>query len=188
MTFEEFWNRYYEDVVGDLVRFGRLREDAEELASDALQATWKKLDTIRRPESPWVYLRTSARRRAINHHRNAHRLHNDESLLDPFDDLHDKTSDSTPEAMAIAREAVAQLRAGIRSVMNELPEETRLYIVLRHRGYKYEQIASLLGVRVPAVQSRLYRATQRFEERLGPPPRGLTWIELAGELTDDHED
>lgn len=187
MTFEEFWNRYYEDVVADLVRFGRLPEDAEELASDALQATWQKIDTIR-PEARWVYLRMTARRRAMNHHRHAHTHARDESLRSPFDDLREKSNRSTPEDLAIAREIIAEVHAGIRSVMDELPEETRLYIVLRHRNYGYEQIARLLGVRLPAVQSRLYRATKRFEERLGPPPQGLTWIELAGEMTDDHKD
>lgn len=186
MTYEELWKRYYKDLVDDLVRYGRLPEDAEELASDAVDATWRRIDKIR-PEALWVYLRTAARRGAINHHRDASAQRRNAGLTAPLDELNGKNDSRTPEDEAITREALARVYAGIRAVTDDLPEETRLYIVLRHRGYSYERIAQTLGVRLPAVQSRLYRARKRFEERLGPAPEGLTWIELAGELTDDHQ-
>ncbi|HEY0158225.1 MAG TPA: sigma-70 family RNA polymerase sigma factor [Thermoanaerobaculia bacterium] len=185
MTYDDFWKRYYRDLVAALIRYGRQPEDAEELASDALDATWRRLEKIR-PERLWAYLLTAAQRAAINHHRDANAQKRDAGLTAPLDELNAKSHSRTPEDEAIARETVARIYAGVRDVMNELPEETRLYIVLRHRRFSYEQIARHLGVRIPAVQSRLYRATTRFEERLGPAPEGLTWIELAGELTDEH--
>lgn len=71
--------------------------------------------------------------------------------------------------------------------MARLPAETKVYIAARHRGLSYQQIANEFGVRIPAVQSRLHRATKQFEELLGAAPEGLTWIEIAGELNDDHQ-
>lgn len=186
MTFEEFWRRYYRDIVGELIRFGRLPEDAEELASDTLRAVWPDIQKVRR-EAWWVFLRTAAHRKAINQHRDAHAQRRDASRTGPLDEVREDSHHTTPEDLAIARERIARLRADIRTVMDELPEDTRLYIVLRHRNHGYEEIARKLRVTLSAVQSRLHRATKRFEERLGPAPEGITWIELAGELTDDHE-
>jgi RNA polymerase sigma factor (sigma-70 family) len=187
MTFDDFWRLYYNRLIADLVGFGRLPQDAEELAGDALRKTWQKIDKIK-PEARWVYLRTAGRREAINHHRNANTRRRDAARTVSLDDFRDAVQVSTPEDEAIARQAIAQLHADIRAVLDELPAESRLFIVLRHRNNSYEDIAEKLGVRLPTVQSRLYRTTQRFAERLGPPPEGLTWIELAGELIDDHEE
>jgi RNA polymerase sigma-70 factor, ECF subfamily len=187
MTYEELWERFYRGVTRYLVRYGRKPEDAEELASDALDATWRRIDKIE-PGRLNAYVLTAARRAAHNHHRDEHARRRDADRTTSLDDAHTEVHSRTPEDQAIAREEVARIFAGIREVMNELPEETRLYIVLRYRGYSYDDIAKLLGVRLPAVQSRLYRATKRFEEKLGSAPRDLTWIELAGELTDDHKE
>ena len=186
MTFDDFWRLYYKRLVADLIAYGRLPQDAEELAGDALRKAWPQIEKVA-SGAQWVYVRTAGRREAINHHRNANARRRDATRTASLDELKDAFQASTPEDLAIAREEIARLHAGIRAVLDELPQETILYIVLRRRNYGYAEIANHLGVRRPAVQSRLHRATKRFEERLGPPPKGLTWIELAGDLINDHE-
>jgi RNA polymerase sigma factor (sigma-70 family) len=185
MNFEELWTRYYRDLVADLTHVVDRREDAEELASDALNATWRRIESIQ-PGARWTYLRTAARRGAINHHRNANAQRRDARQTGSLDEWRDDADLRTPEKLAIVREARASILAGVRAVMEELPPETKVYIAARHRGLSLHQIANEFGASVSAVQSRLYRATQRFEERLGPAPKGIPWIEIVGEL-DDHE-
>ncbi|HKR62167.1 MAG TPA: sigma-70 family RNA polymerase sigma factor [Thermoanaerobaculia bacterium] len=183
MTFEELWKRYYADLVDDLVRFGRRTEDAEELASDGLSAVWPRIDEIE-PKALWKYLRVTTRRLAINQNRNANAQRRDARKTTTFDDVHEKTAGCTPEDEAIAREQLAAVYAGISAVMATFPDETKLYVAARYRGLSNPEIAKVFGVSVSAVQSRLYRATEAFEKQLGRAPKGITWIELAGDQHD----
>ncbi len=187
MTFEDFWSLYYKRVVADLVVFGRLPQDAEELAGDALRKAWPRIENI--PASArWVYVRTAGRREAINHNRNANAQRRNAARTAPLDELRNVAHSSTPETEAIAREELAQLHASIRAVCNELSDDAKQCIVLRRRGRGNEEIAALLAVKPATVHSRLNRAAKQFIKRLGPPPGGVPWIELAGELIDDHEE
>lgn len=187
MTFEEFWRRYYQHLVGDLVAYGRLPQDAEELAGDALRKAWPYIDKVE-PPARWAYVRTAGRREAINHNRNANAKRRNATLTTSLDELRDAAHSSTPESRAIAREEIAKLHAGVRAVCADLSGEILQSIVLRRRGHSDEQIAELLGVKPSAIHSRLQRATKQFIQRLGRPPRGIPWIELAGDLIDDHEE
>jgi len=65
-------------------------------------------------------------------------------------------------------------------VMNELPQETQLAIALRRGGYKGKEIAKKLGLTHAAVRTRLSRANEFFRERLGEPPAGVKWLDIAG--------
>jgi RNA polymerase sigma factor (sigma-70 family) len=188
MNFEEFWKLHYRRLVLRLIKETRLLpQDVEELAADALNKSWPRIQQSP-PAAQWVYVLTAGLRAAINHRRNAQAQRRDAARTTPLEDFHDRGSSSgTPENMAIARQEVAHLAAKMKAALAELPEETRLYIVMRRRDQSYQQIADRLGVTIAAVQSRLHRATNHFNEHLGPPPGNVTWIEIAGELIDDHE-
>lgn len=52
-----------------------------------------------------------------------------------------------------------RLLAALELAIDELPREQREAVILRDRlGLSYEDVAATLGVRVPAVKSRLFRA------------------------------
>ncbi|MFN0057109.1 MAG: RNA polymerase sigma factor [Planctomycetota bacterium] len=67
-----------------------------------------------------------------------------------------------PESMQQAEEA-----AQLRKALNDLPEEYREVILLKHlEGRSYRDIARLLKTSVRAVESRLFRARQLLSTRL----------------------
>jgi RNA polymerase sigma-70 factor (ECF subfamily) len=68
-------------------------------------------------------------------------------------------------------EAIDQSRvlAALERAIDDLPREQREAVVLRDRlGLSYEEVAETLGVRVPAVKSRLFRARATLREALRP--------------------
>lgn len=68
-------------------------------------------------------------------------------------------------------EAIDQSRllAALERAIDALPREQREAVILRDRlGLSYDEVAETLGVRVPAVKSRLFRARATLREALRP--------------------
>ena len=87
----------------------------------------------------------------------------DGGQADP-DELAD-TDQDTPEASAVRRSEVEEVRAMIR----RLPEPFRETLVLRElEELSYKQIAEITGVPVGTVMSRLARARRMLTEELEP--------------------
>jgi RNA polymerase sigma factor (sigma-70 family) len=166
---------YTERLVRDLVCFGRTEHDARDLVQDTLLASWKHLDTVA-PGAEWSYLQRAAHRRAINQ---ATRTRETDPLAET---QRDKAASA--EDRLVRRDEVAQFRQRFNAAMAELPEESRLYLVLRRRGVSPKEIAERLGVPRTAVRTRLMRAAHHLRERVGPPPDGVEWSELTGEIDD----
>jgi len=81
------------------------------------------------------------------------------------EELQESTPDpgATPEERACSSELTREVRAAIGS----LPENQRMAIILqRYEELSYQQIADILKVSVPAVESLLFRAKQALRTRL----------------------
>src|SRR5262245_8753904 len=63
----------------------------------------------------------------------------------------------------------SRLLAALERAIDRLPREQREAVILRDRlGMSYEEVAATLGVGVPAVKSRLFRARARLRTVLRP--------------------
>lgn len=187
--FDDLCNQYTKRLVYELVRFGCLEQDARELAQDALFATWKHLDTIA-PGAEWAYARTAAHRLAMNRNRDEHTIRRGGGAnvsLEAIGGIPIDESASIEERL-IRTEQKERFRRDFLAALEELSEETRLCLVLRRRGCSPREIAKSLGINGTAVRSRLARAAKHLRERVGAPPKGLSWAELAGEHNDDHQE
>lgn len=80
--------------------------------------------------------------------------HDGDRIHDPADPSHG------PEALAIAREADARVRAALR----HLPDSQRAIVELRLAGLSGDEICQTLGMTLSAIKSAQYRAYQRLRE------------------------
>lgn len=72
---------------------------------------------------------------------------------------------STPPVEGLARR---ELRLAVREALGRLPERFRSVLALREiEGLSYQDIASVLGLSLGTVESRLFRARQRLAALLG---------------------
>ena len=70
----------------------------------------------------------------------------------------------TPENLAQGDE----LRAVVEAAIRALPEDLRVAITLREfEGLSYEDIASVMGCPVGTVRSRIFRAREAIDQRIG---------------------
>lgn len=181
--FEELCVRYREPLVRYLMRFGRQKQEAEDIAHEALLKVRGHIDGVQLG-SEWTYLRVAATRLAQNEFRrvSAVKRGGGEAHVS-FDWVADNAADSPHdfENRAIARVELARLQRQVGEVMNLLSRDTQLAIVLRHRGYRSKEIAKKLGLSATDVRSKLHRATEMFRARLGEPPHAVAWLDLAGD-------
>jgi RNA polymerase sigma-70 factor (ECF subfamily) len=143
-------------------------DDAADVAQDTLLAMARSLGTFRGEASLATWLYSVARRAAIRKHRQRARHLQRET---PLDDL---TSESgteprspgpTPEEISTARERDAT----VNRALSALPRGDREVLLLRDvEGLTAPEAATVLGIGVRAVKSRVHRARLRLRTVLGP--------------------
>jgi RNA polymerase sigma-70 factor (ECF subfamily) len=145
-------------------------EDAADVAQEAFLRAWEKIRSLRNaPFKPWLF--QIAVNLCYDHFRRGRRL-----AAMPGDEEGEKVVQlgaplPDPEERALARERGRLVAASIES----LDHDHRVALVLRDvNGLAYEEIASILGVPLGTVKSRIARAREEVQERL------LLYPELFG--------
>lgn len=141
------------------------REDAEEVAQEALMKVFESLDQLREPEhvKSWVF--RIAKNACLMKRRKsvfapAHELSLDEPEAGPLD-VRDRAV--LPDRRLIESEAAESLRLAV----VDLPETLRSVVLLRDlEELSTEETAGILGLSNEAVKTRLHRARLALREKL----------------------
>lgn len=161
-AFRVLVERYQERVLRMLAKFTRDRMEAEDLGQDVFVKVFRKLHTFQQDSAfyTWVY------RIAVNtatdylarRSRRRLRLVEDEAMLDA------PSERGEGAAAAVLDE---EMRRVTRQVLDELPEKYRTILILReYEDLSYIAMSEVLGCSIGTVESRLFRARQRFKEAL----------------------
>lgn len=164
-AFGQLMDRYEGRIVRLLGRFTRDASEVEDLAQEVFVKVFRKLHTFQQDSGlyTWIYriavntandeLSRSGRRRL--------RLVEDESTLDASL-LERRQGDGAAEPLLDE-----EVREATREVLGDLPEKYRTILVLReYEDLAYHEIADVLGISMGTVESRLFRARQRFKDAL----------------------
>jgi RNA polymerase sigma-70 factor, ECF subfamily len=74
-----------------------------------------------------------------------------------------QSEDDSPDQAAIRSESISL----VKEVVNQLPHDLKTIILLyEYQGLSYEEIASVLGCSIKAVEMKLYRTRKLLRERL----------------------
>ena len=134
----------------------RHREDAEDVAQEALTKAYRKIGTLRERERFRAWLVRITWRLAIDHQRAQKRR----GFLGSVDEKH-AADKETPADMLASRERSANLWRAI----DALPEKLRIVTVLAGiQEHDIREVALLLNLPEGTIKSRLFLARQKLKE------------------------
>lgn len=154
--------KYQDRLFAALVRITGCPEEAEDVAQEAFVQALRKLDTFQQSAAfyTWLY-RIAFNLSATRARRKRPRASLDELRESGGSEPADR--DGAPEEPLMLKERAKQVHAAL----GELAEDYRQVVVLRElEGCDYEQIASILGIPLGTVRSRLFRAREQLRELL----------------------
>jgi RNA polymerase sigma-70 factor (ECF subfamily) len=153
-AFEELFRLYQKPLANYLYRLSWNRTLAEDLLQESFLRLWRaapryeptaKVSTYIFRIAHNLFINAAARRRET-----------------PIEGV-DAEWRSSPEAEMQRRE----VQAAVKRAIEALPEGERECLVLsEYQGFKYAEIAEILGVPVGTVKSRMFSAVQRLKEAL----------------------
>ncbi len=159
----ELLSRHEEQIYRFGLRMCRHPEDAKEVLQETMLAMARSLPEFRGDSSVATWLYTIARSFCIKQRR----LHKGEPAAhDPLDD-----AATTPAAGPSPEEAAAssEVDHAVSDAIAALQPEYRDVLLLRDaEGLTAPEVASVLGLSVEAVKSRLHRARLAVRERVAP--------------------
>ena len=159
-------SRWEKRVFNYILRLVRNREDALDLSQDVFLKSYQnlgKLDDVSR-FAPWLY-----------------RIAHNESfslLRKRRPDREELPSDNDAAALpapgprsAISSMLPVETSIAVARAMERLNDEQREAVVLKiYEGFKFEEMAEVLGCPVSTVKSRLYTALDLLKDTLAPVP------------------
>lgn len=163
-------DRYKDRVFRLLTRYCRDPMECEDLAQEVFLKVFRKLHTFQQDSAFFTWLYRITVNTATDHLSRVQRrrLHlvEDESTLDAGTRDLSGGGEETHEGAAGPLLA-AELAEVTRAVIAKLPEKYRTILVLREfEDLSYTEMAEVLECNLGTVESRLFRARQRFKEAL----------------------
>ena len=161
--------KYQHKIVKLIMRYVHDPAEALDVAQEAFIKSYRALPRFRGDSAFYTWLYRIAVNTAKNHLVAMKRRPADfeVDLQDPESyDMNARLQDGDSPDRILQRE---ELRGVIEDAIASLPDELRQAIVLREiEGLSYEEIATAMDCPVGTVRSRIFRAREAIEGRIGP--------------------
>lgn len=153
------YERFSGPLMGICLRYGRSREDAEDIFQEAFIRIFQQIDQLKEPQALGAWLRRLTVNTAINHYRKNKRLR--EYMPDELDLENHRNMSQGPEILdQLDNEALL-------SLINKLPDGYRmifnLYVI---EGYSHKEIAEVMKTNENSSKSQLYKAKKALKKMI----------------------
>jgi RNA polymerase sigma-70 factor (ECF subfamily) len=157
-VFEGLFRAWYARLADYALSLVRNRDAAEDVVQEVFVALWRRRSSLPEVDLLPAYLHRAVRNRALNHLRHERRAGQWLAANDPNPAVEPEVEVRLEEgALADAlRQALAALS----------PRGREVFLLSRHQGLTYQQIAHTLGISVKTVETQMGRALRALRQRL----------------------
>ncbi len=164
-AFRELVERHQNVVIGTVAKMLGNSSDAEDIAQQVFLRIWRHAKRYRPDAKFTTYLFTITRNLVFNETRRRGRKK--EVSADEREENSHHLIEASPDRQPDAEVLQAELQRAVDAAIASLPETQRMAVVLRrYDQLPYEEIATVLGLSLPAVKSLLFRARAGLREAL----------------------
>lgn len=154
-------------------RYLRSEADAADCFQDTFVAVFQSIDSFQRRSPIRHWVRGIAVNQCLMRLRKRQRRREEsiEHMLPMFDEHGKRVGVASPQEISGIGDSldVEQVRQTVRECIDRLPDNYRLVLLLRDiDGYSTNEVASLVGIKVNAVKTRLHRARSALKFLLAP--------------------
>jgi RNA polymerase sigma-70 factor, ECF subfamily len=174
-SFETLYERYGTRVLNVIYRMTGNDEVARDLAQDVWLRVYKGLDRFEARADIFTWIYRIAVNLTLNHLKREKRRRWVDLLDQSIDDVVAETVADAPVALPGTAERQdkamekEQLATHLWDAIQKLEPMYRIPIVLFHyENQSYQEIADNMGLSMPAVQARIFRARKQLAKILGP--------------------
>ena len=158
IEFESLFKQHY----AELVRFGQKYlsdyESAEEIVQNLFVKFWENRNNIKIEQSHRAYLFSATRNACLNEikHQNIKTSY-----------INSVVHATMEEDDVVTTVEVDELDSRINNAINQLPEGRRkIFLMSRHEGMKYKEIALALGLSIKTVENQMGNAIKHLRNEL----------------------
>ncbi len=157
--------KYQERIFRLIQRLLGGREEVQDLAQEVFLRAYRSLGSFKGESGFYTWLYKIALNTCRNYYRSMGRrpegsVVDGETIIESME-----TSTPSPEREAIRME----LWEAVKTSLDELPQEQREAVVLCDlEGLSYEEMATVIGIPVGTVRSRVFRGRRALQQHLSP--------------------
>jgi len=167
-AFRELVGNHRKKVIKTAFYFTQNMEDAEELAQDIFMETIESIKHFRKSSSlsTWIY------RITVNKSLNLVRKNKRKKIFSSLEDLFSKKSEARGKDLPDPSHSSTKLEENERRELlsrsiQSLPENQRItFILSKYDGLSYKEIAEVMNISIPSVESLLHRARLNLQKKL----------------------
>ncbi|MEO6720394.1 MAG: RNA polymerase sigma-70 factor [Ferruginibacter sp.] len=156
-AFEDLYRLFFPRLYNFALLYVHKKEAAEEIVNDVMVKIWEKRTAINEIDNLETYLFVAVRNHSLNYLNKYSHYH---VAIEPESGLAEVINFNDPEKEMEWKEIYFKLNMAI----EQLPDQCRtVFKLIKEEGFKYKQVAEILGISPRTVETQLFRAIKKLD-------------------------
>jgi RNA polymerase sigma-70 factor (ECF subfamily) len=153
------FKEYFKPLTAFAYKFVKDIDDAKSIVHDVFTKVWENRNDIDMTKSVRSYLFTSVNNRSLNYIRDRKKFVNERDISGNYTEL----SENDVSDLLSANE----IQQKVDAVLNQIsPKVKEVFVLSRHEGLKYQEIADRLHISVKTVETHMSTALKELRKNL----------------------
>jgi RNA polymerase sigma-70 factor, ECF subfamily len=159
-TFDNLFHQYHRELLNLSFNIVRDTDSAKDVVQEVFAQLWKNKETIQFGDQIKHYLFKATSHTSLNFLRQQKNTYK----LDDYKELSKLIAPSGTESVTFV-----ELELRVRQAIDRLPPQCKtIFVLSRHEGLKYQEIADTLGLSIKTVESQMGIALEKLRQDLKP--------------------
>ncbi len=155
-AFEDLYRLFFPRLYNFAMLYVHKKEAAEEIVNDVMVKIWEKKDALNAVENLETYLFVAVRNHSLNYLQKYSHLH---IIAEPETGMAEVININNPQKDLEWKEISFKLSMAV----EQMPDQQRtIFKLIKEEGFKYKQVAEILGLSARTVETQLYRAIKKL--------------------------